>query len=356
MDKRLGIVLPFQMAEKGLRTLRKLALVDGQLRFLRTEHGLLVPLVHSLSNTEASLLNKEIGVVETQLGLFARGNDRRSQSLSATLESELTGDLAARPPRSFDVIGDIAIVEIPVGMEQFSTVIARAAMKANPHIRLVLWKSGQTEGPFRVRKYTIIAGEGGTETVHQEFSCRYHLDVSKVYFNPRLSHERIRVAEQVKPDDVVVDMFAGVGPYSVLAGKLQQMAYVYSVDLNPSAFAYLKENVFINRVADRVIPLFGDVKELGRARLKGMADRVIMNLPSESFAYLPMALQILGSDGGVIHFYAFASRSENTEAVRNRLKAAILEQNRAVKSFSFCKAIREIAPNRVQVAIDVAVN
>jgi len=344
------------MAEKGLRTLRKLALVDGEFRFLRTEQGLLVPLVHSLSTAEASLLKKEIGVVETQLGLFTRGKDRPGRSLSATLQSELANDVVGKSPRSFDVIGDIAILEVPVGMEEFSTTIARAAMKVSPHIRLVLGKSGQTEGPFRIRKFTVIAGKGNTETVHQEFSCRYHLDVSKVYFNPRLSHERMRVAEQVKAHEIVVDMFAGVGPYSILIGKLQQNASVYSVDLNPSAYAYLKENVFINRVADHVVPLFGDVKELGRTRLKGIADRVIMNLPSESLVYLPAALQILKTGGGAMHFYAFVSRNENSEAVSNRLKATIREQNRTVESFSFCKVIREVAPNRVQVAIDAVVN
>lgn len=348
--------MPFQMAENGLRTLQKLALVDLQFRFLRTEHGLIVPLVHSLSNTETSLLKQEIGVVETQLAEFTRGKNRRRPNLSEALQGELTGDVAARLPRSFDVIGDIAILEIPAEMEQFSRTIASAAMKVNPRIRLVLGKSGQTEGPFRVRKFSILAGEGGTETVYQEFSCRYHLDVAKVYFNPRLSHERIRVAEQVKHDEVVVDMFAGVGPYSILTGKLQQKACIYSVDLNPSAYAYLKENIFINRVADHVNPLFGDVKELGRTQLNGIADRVIMNLPGESSAYLPTALQILKSDGGVMHFYAFASRTENAESVSNRLKAAIQGQHRTAESFRFCKVIREIAPNRVQVAIDAVVH
>jgi tRNA (guanine37-N1)-methyltransferase len=356
LDKQLGIVLPFQMAEKGLRTLQKLALVDRQYRFLRTEHGLLVPLAHPLSNAETSVLKEQIGVVDTQPALFTRGKEPRSRSLSATLQTELTGDLVARSPRSFDVIGDIAILEIPAGMEQFSTTIARAAMKGNPHIRLVLGKSGQTQGQFRVRKFTIIVGEGSTETVHQEFSCRYHLDLSKVYFNPRLSHERMRVAEQVKSSEVVVDMFAGVGPYSILIGKLQPSAMVYSADINPYAYEYLKENVFINRVADHVVPLFGDAKELERTRLEGIAARVIMNLPGESLAYLPTALQILKSDGGVMHFYAFASRSENVEAISNGLREAIREQGRTVESFNFCKVIREVAPNRVQVAIDAVVH
>jgi tRNA (guanine37-N1)-methyltransferase len=210
-------------------------------------------------------------------------------------------------------------------------------------------------GKFRTRELQVVAGSGGMETVHNEFRCRYHLDVSSVYFNPRLSHERWRVAEQVKENEVVVDMFAGVGPYSILVARLQPRSRVYAIDINPSAVKYLKENILANEVADRVIPLSGDARELSRGELHGVADRVIMNLPSEAQQYLDAAFQVLKPTGGLIHFYHFAQREEGLDSLQQQFRSLVVAQKRMVQSFNFSRVIREVAPNKVQVAFDVLI-
>ena len=114
-----------------------------------------------------------------------------------------------------------AVQEVNESKDEF-LVIGEGIMEINPHLRLVLRKSGQVSGTFRTREYEAIAGEGDSETVHEEFSCLFRLDVTKVYFNPRLSHERMRVARQIKEGERVLDMFAGVGPYSILIAKTQR--------------------------------------------------------------------------------------------------------------------------------------
>jgi tRNA (guanine37-N1)-methyltransferase len=349
-----GIALPYQIAEKGLRALRKLGLVDSTLRYRRTETTLLVPLMRPPLEEEAKVLEREIGIVELQRVSFAE-EQHKPRTLSAALQGKIPIEIETQLPRAFDVIGDIALLDIPPSIEQFAEAIGHAIMEINLKIRLVLGKYGQTEGQFRLRQYKTIAGSGGTETFHQEFSCRYHLDVSKVYFNPRLSNERLRVAKQLSAGETVVDMFAGVGPYSVLIGKRQPASRVYSVDLNPSAYSYLNENVFINRVADQVIPILGDAKKLGQTRLRNTADRVIMNLPGEAFSFVPSALHILKETGGVMHFYAFTKRGEDPQVVGQMLMSKIREEHRAVESLDFCEVIREVAPNRVQVAIDAVI-
>ena len=93
--------------------------------------------------------------------------------------------------------------------------------------------------------------------MHREFGCQYHVDIAKAYFSPRLSHEHERVASLVQDGEVVVDLFAGVGPFSVLIGKRNPMAKVYAVDLNPDAVELLKVNVRVNRVEGRVFPVLG---------------------------------------------------------------------------------------------------
>jgi tRNA (guanine37-N1)-methyltransferase len=163
------------------------------------------------------------------------------------------------------------------------------------------------------------------------------------------------VAKQVEENEVVVDMFAGVGPYSVLIAKLQSTSRVYSIDINPSAIKYLEENTFRNRVADRVTPILGDARELSKLKVRGIADRVIMNLPSEAGNYVDAALQTLKREGGIVHFYQFAQRDAIVDSIKDSFKSSVIGENREVKSINFCKAIREIAPGKVQVAIDAVV-
>ena len=179
--------------------------------------------------------------------------------------------------------------------------------------------------------------------------------MTTAYFNPRLSHERMRVAREVEEGEQVLDMFAGVGPYSILIAKTQRTSKVYSVDINPEAFTYLEDNILLNQVADRVVPLLGDSGKLAVGDLRGTANRVIMNLPSESTKFLDAAVQALGEDGGVIHYYAFAPRSDNMDEIKRSISSRIERQGKTVDSFTFSNIIKEVAPNRVQIAIDVAI-
>jgi len=343
-----------EMAERELRLLRKLGLVDNRHQFQQTHLGVLVPLVRMLTENESMLVREQIGEVKTQVASFEETKET-IRTLQASLRGLIPNELMAKLPRSFDVIGDIAVVDLPEGLEQFSEVIGKGVRQISPHVRLVLRRASQVEGTFRTRKFEVMSGAGGTETVHREFSCRYLLDVSTVYFNPRLSGERIRIARQVRPDELVVDMFAGVGPYSVLIARLQPRSTVYSVDINPVAVKYLKENAFANSVADRVIPMLGDVEELARVRLRGMANRVIMNLPSVASSYLPAAVQILKDGRGAIHFYAFAPRNENVGTIVESFRSRVESRSIRLESIPFSKVIKEVGPNRVQVAIDALV-
>jgi tRNA (guanine37-N1)-methyltransferase len=351
LKEQVGILLPLSMAEKGLRLLRELELVDYTCQFLRPDGAIHVPLLRELTENETRLMKVQVGDFKSQRGFFG-GIEKKPRRLEAYLRGKIPDELISKLPRSFDSIGDIAVIELPESTEQFSAVIGRGIIEINPHIRLALRRSSQVEGPFRTRRFEVMAGVGGTETFYREFSCRYHLDVSTVYFSPRLSRERMRIAQQVMPDEFVVDMFAGVGPYSVLIAKLQPKSTVYSVDINPAAVKYLRENAFANGVADRVIPIHGDVKELVGKDLRGLANRVIMNLPSEAVNYLPAASQIIKDEGGMVHFYAFAQREESIDSVLSSFRSNVEAQNRRIKSVRFCKVIKEVAPNRVQVAID----
>ena len=139
-----------------------------------------------------------------------------------------------------------------------------------------------------------------TRSLAQGFS----LDVKKVYFSPRLATERRRISEQVEDNEIIVDMFAGIGPFPISIAR-EHKVKIYAIDINPDAYKYIKKNIELNKLEGNIIPLLGDVGEV----LQGLnikADRIIMNLPGTAWNYLDTAIKSL-KHGGVIHYYEFAS-------------------------------------------------
>ena len=355
MKELHGLILPLQKAQKALGVLRNLELSVEGYELQKTRGMIVIPIVREPSTQQESIMRKELGSFQIQQVTFERSVSR-PKNLHEAVAGQIPTNLVSMLPRSFDVIGDIAVIDLRSELAPYSLKVGNGILRVNPNVRLVVRKSGEVSGKFRTRGLQILAGSGGMETVHREFSCSYHLDISLVYFNPRLSYERLRVAKQVEENEVVVDMFAGVGPYSVLIAKLQPTSRVYSIDFNPSAIKYLEENTFRNLVADRVVPLLGDARELSKLKVRGIADRVIMNLPSEAGNYIDAALRILKGEGGIVHFYQFAPRDMILDSIKDSFKSSVIGENRKVKLLNFCKDVREIAPGKVQVAIDAVVS
>jgi len=223
-------------------------------------------------------------------------------------------DLKPLLPTSFDVVGDIALVKIPDALAAFEAEIADAILRANSAVKVVAADAG-VKGSLRVRQLRVLAGPNRTETVHREHGLAYKVDVARAYFSPRLGTERLRVAEQVEPGEVVVDLFAGTGPYAILIAKRRQPRVVYAVDANPEAFRYLEENVRRNR-ATCVEASQGDA--LALLANAEPPDRVILDYPQDPEpAYRASLSRVL--PGGVIHYYAILESS----AVEDREEALV---------------------------------
>lgn len=242
------------------------------------------------------------------------------------LEGDMTGDELEHLVTSFDILGDIAIIKVPVELKHRKEVIADAVMEQHSHVRTVLRKAGQREGEYRTADYEVLRGDS-TETVHREHGCRFRLDPTRVYFSERLGHERQRILEQAEQDETVIDMFAGVGPFTVLLARKKD-ATVYAFEKNPDAAAYLAENVRLNGVEDRVSVYAGDVRD-SLPPLDVRADRVIMNHPSAAEEFVGVAAEHIRG-GGTIHFYTFAPKDDLWDAVEARAQTLFEEEGRPV--------------------------
>lgn len=262
--------------------------------------------------------------------------------------ARVPADLQDRLPTSFDVIGDIAILRIPDELGAYETEIAEAILRANSSVKVVAADEG-VKGPFRIRKVRILAGPDRTETLHREYGLSYRVDVAEAYFSPRLGSERMRVAEQVRPGEVVADLFAGVGPYAILIATRRQPGVVHAFDANPSAFRFLEENVRRNR-AERVRPRLGNSLDL--AKDIEPIDRVIIDYPQDPDAAYRALLPRM-TPSGMVHYYAILETVEREDRER-----ALRETARAVGRDAAVVRHREVhgwSPTRKLYALDVAV-
>lgn len=346
--------VPKNQGEKVISLLGKLELLNKSLGIARDDESLRIPLVRKLDDAESAKLKENIPYFEVLTGVFEE-KKQPSETLTQALQNKLSPELLAIVPQAFDIIGDIVIIEIPTQLKSCHSLIGEAILKTHKSIKTVLAKAGDINGIYRIRDYTFIAGEQKTQTTHREFGCVYHVDVAKAYFSPRLSHEHERVASLIKPGEVVADLFAGVGPFSVLIGKKCPQTKVYAIDLNPDAVELLKVNVRVNRVANRVFPVCGDARELSLCKLKGTADRVIMNLPETAIDFVDAACNAVKPQGGVLHFYGFVRSPDTIESLKQRFSEAVERNGRHVLAFLYSRSVRETAPFESQVVIDAKI-
>jgi tRNA (guanine37-N1)-methyltransferase len=275
--------------------------------------------------------------------------------LRKTLSDVLSSEDLSKVYNSFDIVGDIAIFRLPRNSSVNAQTAAEAIMSAHKNVKTVLLQASPVAGDLRLRRLTYVAGENKTSTIHKEFGCLFAVDVAKCYFSPRLSHERMRIARMVEPSETVVNMFAGVGCFSIIIAKHSSVAKVFSIDVNPAAIQFTQENVRLNMVYDKVIPLQGDSKEIINNRLQHVADRVLMPLPEKALGYLPYAVSALKKPGGWIHYYGF-EHAAKIESPTEKAKLKVAEALGALGvdfEAPSVRVVRSTGPNWYQIAADV---
>src|SRR3989338_3762770 len=258
--------------------------------------------------------------------------------------------------KAFDVVGDIAVIEVPEELVVREKLIAEAIMNVHSNIRVVCKKVGAHSGTFRVQGVKVIGGENRTETTYMESGVKMKVDVSTSYFSPRLSQERLRIASQVKPGETVACLFGGVAPYALVIAKTQPLVgMVYSVELNPAAHEYALENIALNKFQGKIEAVLGDAGEACRNALNGKCDRVIMPLPKGGEEFLDAAISALKPSSGVVHFYQFAPKSDLFSQPAKKLEEAAKKLGRKVEVLSTQKVGMQ-SPRVYRVCVDALVS
>lgn len=302
--------------------------------------------------------------------------------LKTSLSAKLSETELKLLPRAFEIVGDIAILELPDELLSKKKIIAEAVFSVQKNVKVILNKVGEVEGIFRVPKMEVVASKPRdfegipkkfmpktlTETIHRESGCRYKIDVSKAYFSARLSGERERIASQVKNHgttcqafycntlqcnknrEKILCLFAGVGPFAILPAKRKKVKVV-AIEINPDAVTHMRENIEMNKVADKVEAMLGDVAEV-LPKLRGKFDRIIMPAPKNAADFLELALT-KAKKGAIIHLYTFAA-IEEIGALGEKIKARCLAAKKNVEILEVRKA-GEIGPYNYRVAVDLKI-
>jgi tRNA (guanine37-N1)-methyltransferase len=221
-----------------------------------------------------------------------------------------------------ELVGGIAILQEddPEG--------AAKILASRPSLHTAVFAKGEVSGEYRTREFTVLAGVPTTRTLVTEHGHHFTVDLSGAYFSARLSTERQRILDQVERGEVILDMFAGVGPFAITLAA--HAAFVVASDINPLAIELMLENLSQNRALN-VLPVLADARRLAPV-LPWRFDRVVMNLPLAGTEFLPDAFRLC-RPGGTIHFYSLVS-AESEHSSRIQELGGLVLAEREVRSYS----------------------
>ncbi len=272
--------------------------------------------------------------------------------LKRALEGVLTDQESEELFSAFDQIGDIIVIRIPDSLLSKKKVIGETLLKEVSTAKSVLYQSSDVTGDFRTRSLELLAGEDKTETEYKEFGCRFFVDVEKAFFSPRLSTERERIADVIRDGETVINMFGGVGMFSILAAKNKKCT-VYNIDINPVASQLCEKNILLNKLVGEVISLNGDAAQIVNDQLKEKGDRTLMLLPERSDEFLESAI-LATKNGGIIHYYSHIHADKKQDAPKLSEEHYLKVTN--VKSEILgSKIVRAVGPRYYQTVVDVKI-
>jgi Predicted methyltransferase len=256
---------------------------------------------------------------------------------------------------SFDIIGSIAIIKIPETLSAKKKLIADVLIEEIKSIKTVFCQLSGVEGDYRLRKLELLSGENNAITVYKEHGCAFKVDVINTYFSPRLSTERLRISKLIGPNEVIVNMFGGVGTFSIIISRNNKSSIIYSIDSNPKAHDLCKENIEINKLTSNVFPILGDAKVEISNKLRGIATRVLMPLPEKARDFVDAAITSLADNKGIIHYFSHVGADNKKIAIRNGIKdtsKSFAKFNHKIRNI---RVVREVGPRFYQVVSDVEI-
>ena len=272
---------------------------------------------------------------------------RKTPDLTEALKSELLPEEIELLPRGWQILGEVIVVKIHPRLNLYQGRIAQAVLDFYPRCKTVLRDYG-IEGPFREPMRETIAGTK-TETVHRENGVTFNLDARKVMFSAGNLSERMRMSNLGR-GEYVVDMFAGIGYFSIPMAVHSRPRRILAIELNPNAYHYLCQNIRKNRVEEIVEPVLGDC---AKVTPEGVADRVVMGMVQVTDRYLLKGIGAL-RPGGVLHYHQTIPSSMHPKKAISDIEEAARAIGRRFQ-IQRCIRVKKYSPGVVHSVVDARI-
>ena len=249
-------------------------------------------------------------------------------------------------PSKWEQLGDVLLLRLPGELDNREEEVA-AAYASVLGAKSVLRDEGGIRGDLRTPVVRLIHGRDAV-TVHRENGVAFKFDVSRLMFSSGNVDERVRVAGIRCDGEQVVDMFAGIGYFSIPLAVHQRPGRVIACELNPVSYEYLVQNITLNRVEDTVEPVLGDNRSLEG---ESVADRIFMGYVKTTHEYLDTAFRLI-KDGGTIHYHETCPCELLPDRPVERLRAAFPDGNLEVLSL---REVKSYSPGVSHIVVDARV-
>lgn len=338
-EKAKALCIPKQDGERIRRLLLEEHLLRTDLKIKKTKTHLLLPVIRESQLIEHLPITLEtFEVMDQPIPSYKKLLD---------LAEEQYGLL----PSSFDIIGDIILIKLPKELENEKNIIGEALLQAHKQVRTVC-AVNPVSGEFRTHGIEIIAGLDRIETVHTEYGIQLAVDVKETYFSPRLASERYRIASLVQDHEHIVDLFTGVAPFPIMIACYAHPQTIIAFDKNPTAVKLARTNIKKNKV-ENIIKIYEDDSINAKEIIDDLdiqADRILMNLPMDSFRFLPISFSIMNTQA-IIHLYEIIKE----EDIPDRLQSIEItaEKNSASINTMEVHRIKTYAPHEFYIGIDI---
>jgi len=266
------------------------------------------------------------------------------------LVKHISGDLIEKLPDKWEKIGDVLVISLHKKLNNYKQEIGQAyayILKC----KSVLNDIGGIIGDLRTPTVKIIYGSHNTETVHKENGVRYKLNPQRVMFSSGNMHERIRMGNISKEDETVVDLFAGIGYFTLPMAIHSKPKKIYACEINPISFDYLCENISLNNVINIVEPLKGDNRKIAP---KNVAERVIMGYIGNTDKFIHTAFSCLKNNSGIIHFHDKYPNEIVPQKPMEIISKKAEEENLDIKLIKY-SSVKSYAPSIDHYVFDIEV-
>ncbi|NQU98321.1 class I SAM-dependent methyltransferase family protein [Candidatus Woesearchaeota archaeon] len=334
----IGAKVSLKKAEEVKKFIINKGLLLNDYWMVRLKNGVIFPVKKKFEKTNVEFVSRVFKKIE------------KRQNWKQILKKKLSKKEFDILKTAHDVVGSIAILEIPDELKKKEKLIAETLLKANKNVKTVLKKAGEHSGTFRTQKMKWLAGEKTKETIHKENNVRLKVNVKEIYFSARLSTERKRIMKQIRRGVKILVMFSGCAPYPCVFSKNTDAYKIVGIEINPKAHRYAEENVRINKL-NNVELILGDVKKVV-PNLKERFDRICMPLPRGGENFLKEALMV-SKKNTVIHFYDFLHKTEFDKA-EEKVKKACDKTNIKCKFLDFVKC-GQYSPGKYRICLDFRV-